>query len=204
MEVILNLSQVATSAQLLLQSIYFNSLIWVSQGLHLSLLVDVLRLLSEHLLFIAIVTSLLILETIHPVGAGLSAGLVGLQSLHKLISGDSRCVNSFPDRLRFVHKWILFRYLEPLDDILSLEDFGIICSQLKHLVRELLLWALIFLQLLNLIRVLQKFLQHSRITSNVVHIGWELRLLLIQFLENLLSGDPICGENFSYKKENWS
>ena len=122
MEIVDYFCEIATLTELLPQSINFVGLIWVGQSFHLSFLISILRGLAEDFLFISVVATLLILESIDPVRLGVVARLIGLELLHQLFCGADWLDFWIPYRFRLMHEWILLRHLQSFDNILFVKN----------------------------------------------------------------------------------
>ena len=134
MKIICDLSQSAATAELFLQLGDLVGFLWIGKRLHLSLLVNILLSLALDFLLVPIISLFLILVTLHDSILSFSTRIIRFQRCHQFICAGDGFVEATPGLLWFVHEWVFFRYLHPLDDILTTDDVLISWCQLEHLV----------------------------------------------------------------------
>ena len=179
-KIVVNLSQASIATEILPQSAELHGFLGVVKSLHLTLLVYVLRSLSDDLFFITVVALFLVLEALHDIVVSLFSGLVGFERFHQLISACNRLMHRSPHRLGLVHIWVFLWDLHSLDDMLLGQNVLVLLCQLEHLVTQFLLRTLILLKGSNLVLLREELGQDVRVASDIVHIRWELRLPVVQ------------------------
>ena len=142
---------------------------------------------------ILVVSLLLVLVSLERLPSRLFPGLIGLQFLHELARRRGRFMNGPPDGFRFVHEGIAERHLHFSLDTGVGNALAILLRQLEYLVAEALFGGLVPLQLLDVAAVGEEFAEDVRAAPDVVNVGWELRLALVEQMESLDFGLSVSG-----------